>query len=353
MSIPDDENRGRNVNIQQLLRLIFLWIVAGSLLVGCGGGTKDSSPTTKILQGVFLDAAVEGLRYKTKSQVGLTDSKGTFRYQTNERVSFYVGDILIGSAKAADILTPINLVEGATSESDSQVTNILRFLQSVDEDRNLGNGISISAATVAALKGQTLDFAASENDFELAYNVISDSVLGGKDLVDASAAREHFRNTLNALNTDTDNKSYSWGKVTISGMDTNILGKDLIPSGKPTVTSAQIVWTHGDTNPAGVGLWRSVEVAMTANQIKWLHFAAVDGRTAINTNPDGNKYDYVIYCQPIVAEACNSITLDTQGKKLTLDKVQLEVGNPYNSKLRPKINNATSAIVVDGSLSWP
>ena len=138
-----------------------------SALVACGGGGGSSGgggdssgggsgpgPTTAET-GVFLDSPVSGLRSEAtpSGMSGVTDDLGTFDYTPGDTVSFYVGDIFIGSAAGVTTVTPLSLVPGATLYSDFRVINIARFLQSLDEDRDPDNGISISAAVAAATGG--------------------------------------------------------------------------------------------------------------------------------------------------------------------------------------------------------
>jgi hypothetical protein len=49
-------------------------------------------------------------------------------------VTFSIGGITLGSAVGQPQLTPIDLVPGAIDATDQQVTNILRFVQSLDAD---------------------------------------------------------------------------------------------------------------------------------------------------------------------------------------------------------------------------
>ena len=106
--------------------------------------------------GTFIDSAVEGVVFTTATQSGTTDSAGTFIYLPGEVVSFYIGDILIGTATGSALLTPLDFVTGAIDETDPQVTNILRFVQSLDADNDPDNGITISAAVTLAAAGQSL-----------------------------------------------------------------------------------------------------------------------------------------------------------------------------------------------------
>ena len=117
-----------------------------------------NDPDKTIPEGVFIDSAVEGLIFTTATQSGTTDSAGTFTYIPGEIVSFYIGDILIGSAEGQAMLTPLEFVPGAVDETDPEVTNILRFIQSMDSDNDPDNGITISAESAAAAIGESLDF---------------------------------------------------------------------------------------------------------------------------------------------------------------------------------------------------
>jgi hypothetical protein len=45
---------------------------------------------TKILSGMFIDSAVEGLRFETPTQSGFTDANGIFKYINGEAVSFFI-----------------------------------------------------------------------------------------------------------------------------------------------------------------------------------------------------------------------------------------------------------------------
>lgn len=148
-------------------------VMLSGCLSGGGGGGDDSESASS---GVFIDAPVAGLQYATDSRSGETDSAGTFQYQGNETVRFSLAGIDLGSAAGASQLTPMDIVDGATAFSDPAVLNLSRFLQSLDADGNLGNGIEITADIKNAISdylqanpGVTLDFADSSG-FEPAMN---------------------------------------------------------------------------------------------------------------------------------------------------------------------------------------
>lgn len=116
------------------------------MLAGCfdGGGGGSKGPTTH--SGTFVDSPVAGLRYQTDSQQGTTDEQGSFAYRSDESVAFHLGDLKLGEAQGAAILTPLDLVSGAEDHTDDAVTNIAVLLQTLDQDGNASNGITITSA---------------------------------------------------------------------------------------------------------------------------------------------------------------------------------------------------------------
>ena len=141
------------------------------ILTACSdGGSSSSEPNEQ--QGVFIDSAVEGVTYTTPTRSGTTDSNGTFAYLFGEVVTFSIGGITLGSAVGQPQLTPIDLVPGAIDATDQQVTNILRFVQSLDADSDPSNGINIPAAALANAVGQTLDFNQATVAFEADANAL-------------------------------------------------------------------------------------------------------------------------------------------------------------------------------------
>ncbi|KIM10922.1 MAG: hypothetical protein KU37_07335 [Sulfuricurvum sp. PC08-66] len=119
--------------------------IAGSLLLsGCGADTS-SSGSTGVSEGVFVDSAVEGVKYQTTTQNGYTNATGTFKYKAGEKVSFYLGSQKLGEAYGDAKLYPTD-VAGDSNLSSTKVKNMLVLLQSLDNDGNTSNGISIHTA---------------------------------------------------------------------------------------------------------------------------------------------------------------------------------------------------------------
>ncbi len=183
------------------------FVVAGSVLLSaCGGSGGGGNPSAGAAQGVLMDAAVAGIEYRSGELSGITNDKGIFQFQPGAEITFYIGDIVIGTAAASAIVTPVDLVAGALDEDDPAVTNILRFLQTLDDDANPDNGIQINAMVRRAAIGAAIDFTLPELQFEenlQVQNMISDLTLattaGQRMLVGASQAREHFRLTLTQM----------------------------------------------------------------------------------------------------------------------------------------------------------
>jgi len=178
-----------------------------TLLSACGGGGEGSAGKPPVgataSVGVFEDATVAGISYKTETRSGTTNSAGEYDYLPGETVTFSIGGIVFGSAAAGPVVTPLSLVAGAVDETDPKVTNIVRLLLTMDADGDPSNGITISSATVLAAVGQTVDFAAA--DFAGETAVLLAALPGTPALVDTAAAQTHFAATLAAQS--------SWGSL--------------------------------------------------------------------------------------------------------------------------------------------
>jgi hypothetical protein len=126
---------------------------------GCGGGSGEAAPapaspppappTPTAKQGVFIDAAVQGLGFSTGSFTGRTDADGRFQFATGETVTFTLGRTTLGSVPGGDVITPMNLA-GTSDETDPRVVNLARLLQSLDADGNPENGIVLNDAAQTA-----------------------------------------------------------------------------------------------------------------------------------------------------------------------------------------------------------
>ena len=165
--------------------------------------SDDDDITQDLRDGRFLDADVSGLGYTAGSDSGVTADNGGFEYLKGEDVRFYIGGIQLGGwTQVGPILTPLDLINGALDYTDEQVTNILRFLQSIDSDQDLSNGIQITAEMRANAAALTLDF--TEPNFSANAQAIIDAIMapaaaGTYALIDAATAQKHFRATLATL----------------------------------------------------------------------------------------------------------------------------------------------------------
>jgi hypothetical protein len=185
--------------------LPFFLLAAGlTTITACSGGSSTTSAPTP-LTGVFLDAPVQGLNYRTGTMNGITDANGTFRYQEGEEITFMIGDVMLGSAPGSHLMTPLDLVPGAVDESDPTVTNICRLLQSLDWDGDLADGIMLTEAMRSEISGRMIDFTkdpAAFNDYDIQAFFDTMNTLGGfqngerRDLMTPQEAQDHFHQTL-------------------------------------------------------------------------------------------------------------------------------------------------------------
>lgn len=157
------------------------------LLSACGGSPGNtvtpSIPVAVAKTGVFIDSAVEGLDiYVDGIKIGTSNVKGEFSYPEGKEVTFKVAKITLGSSKTPTVVTP-----GDLSTSPLAVLDILKFLQSLDQDTNPANGISLDAAKVAQIVN-TVDLSKAD------ASSLTSALQGvtGVTVVSDAAALKHF-----------------------------------------------------------------------------------------------------------------------------------------------------------------
>ena len=114
-----------------------------------------------LLTGVFA-GPIAGLQYRTPSCVGLTNERGEFTYRKGERIAFLVGGVAFGYAAGApriDLAQTVSRVDGNIQKLlDPGLTNIARFLCSLDQDGDLDGGIVIAPEVHEVIAGRPINF---------------------------------------------------------------------------------------------------------------------------------------------------------------------------------------------------
>jgi hypothetical protein len=262
-------------------------VLAALILAGCGGGGGDSSSAsqTSASTGVFVDSAVAGLTYVSGGTTGKTDSTGAFQYTAGNTVTFKVGDIVLGTVTPKAVITPVTLVSGATDETNATVANIAKFLQTIDDDNNPANGITISAAVNAAAAGKVINFAQTTTAFDADATVLATvaalttaTTAGAHALVTTATAQSHLRSNLLARLVGTYSGTYSgatsgtfsvtinsYGVISGTGVQAGIpfnISGTVASNGTGTFGSAGIATFNGSVNPdtgAFSGTWSSTD----------------------------------------------------------------------------------------------
>ena len=176
-----------------------------TLLSACGGGSDDPpnppvddppNPPVTASTGVFVDGVVVGLHYETPTFSGTTNNAGEYDFLPGETVTFSIGGVVLGSTTAGPVVTPLSLVSGATGPTDPVVTNIVRFLLTLDEDGDPDNGITISAAVTAAAAGLSLDFTTVDLAADTGVIALLAALSPPPTLVSSAVAQAHFTEIL-------------------------------------------------------------------------------------------------------------------------------------------------------------
>ncbi len=105
--------------------------------------------TAESLVGVFAGPVI-GLKYQTPTMRGLTNERGEFGYRPGEIVTFLLGRLVLGATQGAPRVNLAQLVSRVSGNigklSDPAVTNLARLLQTLDQDGDVENGVTIAPA---------------------------------------------------------------------------------------------------------------------------------------------------------------------------------------------------------------
>ncbi|MED5389759.1 MAG: hypothetical protein VX793_12945 [Pseudomonadota bacterium] len=162
------------------------------MLTACGGGSSSSGgggssgTATKTETGVFTDSAVEGIHYQTSpgNKRGTTTALGEYDYVEGDMVVFSIGDTALPAVTATGRVTPADMADGNDADV---VINVLRLLQTLDDDDNPDNGISINQQTRDDFIGKDVEV----NQPAASFEAEAEAAIGDT-LVTAEDAEAHF-----------------------------------------------------------------------------------------------------------------------------------------------------------------
>ncbi len=167
--------------IGTLLGLGTALLMSVAVLVACTGGDDSSGlPGLDDLgDGLstlsFNDANfVSGLEYVNGSNSGTTNAQGEFPFDPSESISFSIGGIDLGTIAPSTIGNSTTIdtsyFDAANVGSITDETgNISQLLQSLDNDADIANGISIPSSVSSEAASMDFDFSLPPVDFETTY----------------------------------------------------------------------------------------------------------------------------------------------------------------------------------------
>lgn len=295
--------------------------------------TTTTTPDTSVKTGVFIDAPVKGLTYKTATQSGVTNDKGEFKYITGETVTFSLDGVELGSAVAQAKL-PVTLIS-----TDGYVA---QFLQTMDTDANPDlidvTKIKLGGTTIANFKtrlasalktGRIIETGSMNNvwlDGLLSSKVLteiqttSQAALVNQTVVTEKAAAKHVYNAVGSLSWQSSETS---GKVYVRA---DAAGNKEIFTLNSNGTLAGYSQDGGDTTPYQMnGTWLlqngQLLVTFTGETKQYnLHKISQDGSTidfwpATTDGTDSGGLSEWHPAQPLTLAALNGkhISFDMTG----------------------------------------
>jgi hypothetical protein len=186
-----------------------------------------------------------------------------FTCNTDDKVAFYVGNLLLGSVnKIQALVTPLDLVStsSAVGTNNPTVTNIVRFLMSISSTLPDSGKLTIDKTVFDAIaaKAQTIDFASATTTLG---DLIA-AVKSGATIYTDAQAKAHLEKSVNALFAGDYSGSFggsasgTWsitisatGVVTGTATDSGAITGNMIASSGTasnyafTGTSGDVTWT--------------------------------------------------------------------------------------------------------------
>ena len=229
--------------------------IASLFLVGCGGGTSNTS--SNIGTGYYVDSAIAGVDYVCGTESGTTDKKGKFTFEEDKSCTFKVGDIILREVDASILKDGITILEDNLDTA--------RFLQTLDRDGNATNGIEVSDAV------KNLDLNEIPKDDSVLLDMKDDIKANDEKyrgrVVTIQEAQEHLRRSRNELqnsnrltqysnhSSSEQTKAYFGDKannliVVVDVENMKVLEK--IPTGNSVSYAAEVIKTrasHGSSTP--------------------------------------------------------------------------------------------------------
>ncbi|OJS99269.1 hypothetical protein BEE62_03670 [Marinobacter nauticus] len=158
------------------------------------------------------------------TELYLTNDNGEFQYQEGETVTFKIGQLTLGSAKGGATISPRDIASEAGS------INVARVLQTLDDDGDPTNGITISAdvRSKAASVATPRNIGETANLDEIESEITSLSSNKDAPLVTADQAEAHLEETLSSISGRDVTSCSDAGAEQLSAADFNGLTLGLI-----------------------------------------------------------------------------------------------------------------------------
>lgn len=346
--------------MKQVFKFSSLFLACSLALTGCGGsGSSNSGPAptsiTATHTAIFSDAPVIGLTYKASPSniSGTTNAKGEFDYKTGDSVTFSVAGITLGTvsnlsatstSSSPAIITPINLVAGATDASNPTVIAIgqlLGALNSVAVSAGQGvNGMFVvptatgpNAAIVTAL----LDKLQSAN---LTTSTLA-TALAPSGLIQTAIVAAG-----GTVPTATSTQSNIAHAACVSTTPALQQAKDFIISSNNIFANSQKVFeTYRPTSLTGMTeLSESVSVV---NELARYAYEQADGGSLTLTPTEMQSYIQSKWGDSIITNL-NGLSVSANAGKVTISgsfSIKLQTGYAYTDSYTPIYSNPTTATV--------
>jgi hypothetical protein len=161
-----------------------------------------------------VDGPVQGLTYATSPGgiKGVTGAGGTYDYLPGDTVRFTIGDLLIGSATAKGVVTPLDLAKYARpnlsgTDLDNAAVRIVQVLMTLNSSIDPVQGMVINPSLLTSALGahfQQIDIL-NPATTDLSALVAE---LTAKPLVDATTAGLHLKETLATISISAQSGEY-------------------------------------------------------------------------------------------------------------------------------------------------